>query len=712
MENEPQSNSPKAEENAPTNRTGFAAFWQELKQRKVVRAGIAYLVVGLAIMEGGDIVLSNLGAPQWAVTALILLVIAGFPIAIVASWMYDLTPEGIRNTDTVREEQAEASGQRVSGPSQPALFLFLAAAVPTFIFGAGTLYFFLRAKSVTDELIFVTKTQFDEMTEKSIAVLPFDHRSNQEEDLFFTDGFHDELITHISKIRDIRTIARTSVMGYRGTTQRMSEIGEELNVRYLVEGGVQRGGDEIRIVVQLIDTTTEGHVWTEIYTREMSAKNVFDIQSEISHEIARNLEVLLSPSEEERLNKLPTENLAALEAYFKGKELMADSGSVGVIDTAIDYFEKAISLDPEFANSHAHLAGCQIYLMYASQRSREQLFEKAQVHVDRALEIDPDHVEALFYVGWLEEQRGNIRDAIEIVEKVIRINPNYARAHARLAQNRYTLTGDNEERVRHLKMALSLDPGNLENDDQRTDLLQYKGEWEEMLRVQKQKISENPQNAYFHHALAGMYFDKFGRYDEAIIVFRKKLELDPDPQASFFFLAFYYFYLGDTEQAIAWLEKYVSLRPEGEFIETARRDIHVIQGNDTQLKQILLKYLEKKPRTYWHLLRATDLDLKLGNAEEAMSRLRNALPELFDPAVELNPNNHWEATLVAVALAETGENEQADRLATKELSLLEIMGRLTHMQLLRQVEAYHATGDEAGTVFSFRSLSAYGCRDK
>ncbi len=543
-----------------------------------------------------------------------------------------------------------------------------------------------------------------QLTDMSIAILPFEHRSSHEEDLFFTDGFHDELITHISKIKDIRTIARTSVMGYRGTTQRTSEIGEAPNVRYLVEGGVQRGGDEIRINVYLVEASTEAHVWAENYTLEMSAKNVFKIQNEIAHEIAGNLEILLSPAEEDRLNKLPTENLAALEAYFKGKELMDDSGSTEVVESAIEYFEKAISLDPEFALSHAHLAGCQIYLTYGTQRPMEPILEKAQVHIDRALEIDPDHAEGLFYLAWVEELKGNLQSAIDIYENVVHNNPNYVRAHARLARNEYTLTGNNEERVRSLEKALTLDPGNPDNHRHRFNLLGYKGEWKEMLRYQIQRISENPQNAYSHHLLADVYFKQFGRYDEAFIAHRKRLELDPKNNYSVAELMRCYFHLGDVEQAIAWGEAHISLWPENSISGSLRRNIQVFQDNDPQVMEIVLKYLETRPRTYWPLFWATDLDLKHGNAKQALTRLRNSYPELFDPAVELRPGNYAEAAIAAVALSENGENEHAARLATKVLELQTKMGRPFHFQIMNQAYAYHAKGDESGVLLAIQAF--------
>jgi TolB-like protein len=164
---------------------------------------------------------------------------------------------------------------------------------------------------------------------KSIAVLPFENRSDQKEDQYFTDGIHDDLLTHISRIRDIKTISRTSVMAYRDTTKNMKQIGEELGVATILEGGVQRAGKQVRINVQLIDAATDAHLWAEIYTRELTAENIFAIQSEISEAITGALKAVLSPEEQQQFKKLPTQNMAALEAYFRGRSSYLLSTSEG-----------------------------------------------------------------------------------------------------------------------------------------------------------------------------------------------------------------------------------------------------------------------------------------------------------------------------------------------------------------------------------------------
>ncbi|MCZ6671505.1 MAG: hypothetical protein O7C75_01060 [Verrucomicrobia bacterium] len=311
MENETPP-SPDKGSSGPDQSTGLVKFWQELKRRHVVRVAMVYAIVGWLVIQVANATFEDFGIPIWAYRFVVLMVLLGFPISLVIAWAFELTPQGIKTTKTAHVDHPESHKDVSHARKRSWLAYAVGALFPTLIFGTLALFFYIRSGGGVQE-----------SEDKSIAVLPFDNRSNREEDQFFTDGIHDDLLTQISRIRGIRTIARTSVMSYRDTTKRMKNIGEELGVKWLLEGGVQRGGDEIRINAQLIEVSNEGHIWAETYTRKLTAKNIFQIQSEISLAIADALEALLSPEEKERMEKLPTENLAALEAYFKGKDSRA-----------------------------------------------------------------------------------------------------------------------------------------------------------------------------------------------------------------------------------------------------------------------------------------------------------------------------------------------------------------------------------------------------
>jgi TolB-like protein len=184
--------------------------------------------------------------------------------------------------------------------------------------------------------------------EKSVAVLPFENMSRDASNEPFTIGIHDDLLTHISRISSIKTISRTSVLQYRDTTKTIPQIAGELGVATILEGGVQKAGDRVRINVQLIDAATDEHLWSETYDRQLSAANIFAIQSEIARSIAQSLRATLLPDEQRRLGTAPTLNLAAVETYFLGKQLLERRTRESLF-AAVEYFREVIELDPEFA---------------------------------------------------------------------------------------------------------------------------------------------------------------------------------------------------------------------------------------------------------------------------------------------------------------------------------------------------------------------------
>ncbi len=246
--------------------------------------------------------------------------------------------------------------------------------------------------------------------EKSIAVLPFTNRSNLDDDVFFTDGVHDDLLTQISKIREIKTISRTSVLTYRNTTKNMRTIGEELGVATILEGGVQRAGNQIRINVQLIDAKTDAHLWAETYTRELSAENIFTIQSEIAQAIAGALATILSPQEKKDLEKLPTQNLAALEAWFQAKGSISKSTNQGYQE-AIEHLNLAIKLDNTFAIAYAELGRLHLGQIYWEGLPVEAQVNRAQPLIEKALELDNNLSEAYLALGELKAHNGYSKQA-------------------------------------------------------------------------------------------------------------------------------------------------------------------------------------------------------------------------------------------------------------------------------------------------------------
>ena len=212
---------------------------------------------------------------------------------------------------------------------------------------------------------------------RSIAVIPFDNLSNDASNEPFTVGIHDDLLTQISRIASLRTISRTSVLQYRDTTKTIPQIAKELGVATILEGGVQRAGDRVRINAQLIDAVTDEHLWAATFDRELNASNIFAIQSEIARAIAEALQATLTDDEQQRLGNVPTDSIAALERYFIGKQMLEQRNSDSLVG-AINYFQEVIDLDPDFALAYSGLADAYMLLPeYTANIDPREIQEKS-----------------------------------------------------------------------------------------------------------------------------------------------------------------------------------------------------------------------------------------------------------------------------------------------------------------------------------------------
>jgi len=247
-----------------------------------------------------------------------------------------------------------------------------------------------------------TAARTESRDDNSIAILPFDNRSNREEDQFFTDGMHDDLLATIAKIGSMKVISRTSVMEYRDTIKKIPQIAQELGVANILEGGIQRSGNQVRINVQLIDAVTDEHLWAEIYDRELTAANLFAVQSEITKNIAYALQTELSTDEQRRINARPTDNLQAYEFYLRGRYLWQRRGHEN-IRHAIKLFEQATELDPQFARAWSSLAATHFTLPEYSDTPRSEHYPLAVSAAHKALAQDDSLAEAYAVLGGLAD---------------------------------------------------------------------------------------------------------------------------------------------------------------------------------------------------------------------------------------------------------------------------------------------------------------------
>ena len=361
-------------------------FFSELRRRSVFRVAAAYAVVGWLVVEISSVVLPIFKGPEWILQVFTFLVMLGFPLALILAWAFELTPEGLKRDKNV--DHAQAATHRNNRKLDFAIIGVLAIAVTVI---ALDKFVWVSNESGTATLV---------EDRKSVAVIPFENISQDAANEPFTIGIHDDLLTHLSRIGAIKTISRTSVLQYRNTTKTIPQIASELGVATILEGGVQRAGDRVRINVQLIDAATDDHIWADSYDRQLTAANIFAIQSEIAMAIAEALRVTLSADEQRRLESAPTQSLAAIESYFLGKQLL-EKRTTESLSAAVEYFQEVIALDPDYALAYSGLADAYMLLPeYSATVDREVVLEKSEAAANRALSLDPELPEVLSSMGW------------------------------------------------------------------------------------------------------------------------------------------------------------------------------------------------------------------------------------------------------------------------------------------------------------------------
>jgi TolB-like protein len=463
------------------------SFFTELKRRNVVRASIAYVLVAWLLLSVADFGLDLIDAPNWVIQALFLVAAIGLPAVMLFSWVFEMTPEGLKKESEIDRSQSitPQTGQKLNR----AIIALLVLVAVYFIWEAR----FAGGTSAPDEAsgtAIATAKRGAEATPVSanqagstaprnaIAVLPFANRSNQETDLFFTDGIHDDLLTQLAKLGGMKVISRTSVMSYRDTDKKIPEIAAELGVGTILEGGVQRAGSQIRINAQLIDVATDEHLWAETFNREMTMDNIFDIQSEITRQIVLAVRGQLTVAEESAISARPTDNLGAWEAYLQARSIIrAPDYSRQKYDAAEPWARRAVELDPKFAQAWAMLAEIQVQGVWMGHANTLAQRELAASSLQRATELAPGAAEVMAArADYLYRIDNNYPKALEVLEQALVLEPGNAEiVHAKAVVERRL--GLWTQAMDSFRRTLALDPANIFAAETMVETLAMMNDW-------------------------------------------------------------------------------------------------------------------------------------------------------------------------------------------------------------------------------------------
>jgi TolB-like protein/Tfp pilus assembly protein PilF len=348
-------------------------FFEEVKRRKVYRVAAAYIIAAGGIIQLASAAFPAWELPNWALRLVIVLLLVGFPIALILAWAFDVTPQGIRATPSVAAPRTHRRRN---------VIMLLATGV---IVSATAGFFLLPHISSARKI------------DKSIAVLPFENLSDEKENAYFADGIQDDVLTNLSKISDLKVISRTSVMQYKGAAKNVREIGKALGVSNILEGSVRRSGNKVRVNVQLIDANSDKHTWANDYDRDLT--DVFAIQSDLAHEIANALQAKLSDTEKALMERKPTENGEAYLAFVQAHDLQCAVEDLGKLKQSEQLYARAIQLDPKFALALARYSQLESWLSHTVDPTRERR-QKARALAKQALQLQPDLPEAHLAMGF------------------------------------------------------------------------------------------------------------------------------------------------------------------------------------------------------------------------------------------------------------------------------------------------------------------------
>ncbi len=488
-------------------------FFVELKRRNVYKVAVAYAVIAWLVIQAASIFLPAFNAPQWAMQIVILILVVGFPIALVFSWAFEITPEGIKRESEV---QADESITRKTGRKIVAITGVLA------VIAAGLLVFqFVRARSTSP-----LSTNASSIANKSIAVLPFDNLSGDPQNAYFSEGVQDEILTRLAKIAELKVISRTSTQRFKSAPNDLRQIAQQLGVANILEGSVQKANDQVRVNVQLVNALTDAHLWAETYDRKLT--DIFAVETEIAKTVADVLQAKLTGSEQHVIAARPTANTEAHQLYLKGR-FFWNKRTGNDLKKSIDYFEQAITADPNYALAYAGVADAYVWLPGYTAGTPRDCYPKATAAAKKALELDDTLAEArtsLALAIWL--YNFDASQAIREFQRAIELNPNYAIAHQQYGNNTLSALGRFDDAIVEGQRAVELDSLSLViNTDLGSDYY-YARRYDEAI-AQLHKTLEMDPGFYIAHLVLGQVLDAKGARDAAIVECQKARALNDDP---------------------------------------------------------------------------------------------------------------------------------------------------------------------------------------
>ncbi len=545
----------------------------------------------------------------------------------------------------------------------------------------------------------------------SIAVLPFANMNSDESQSYFSDGLSEEIINSLSTQRGLKVIARTSSFSYRGQSEGVSGIAEQLDVSHILEGSVRREDDALRVDVQLVDADTGDQVWHEQFDEALSATNVFAIRSEIAAAVLRSLRITLSSEDRARLVRTPTESLAALDAYFEARQLM-ESRRPEELSRASELLGSAIENDPEFALAYVALADTLRLRSSDGTLPWSVADQQGIAAIRNALSIDDRLGEAYASLGHLLGPRGNYWEAEEAFKRGIELSPNYAPLYQWYAEFLWVYVARPREAVSYARISVALDPRSaIINRDYAYTLIAA-GRFDEAVEQYKAVIEIDPEFAPVYNDLGVLYHGVFGRVAEAIPLIEKTQSMSPSSPSPLLSLAAAYADLDDFDKAASLLDRAEQIAPGDPRSAAARVVLAAITGDFGVARADAETVLKNWP---WHvptLRYLRDQELANGGVPMAFEAYEFSFSNLLgdDPPL-IGPSNFAAAIDIAYLLVLEGRPERAEKILQLAKPFIESRPRMSWFgSMLADVRIQAILGNDEQALALLREAVDAGWR--
>ena len=527
-------------------------FFLELKRRNVYKVAVAYAVVAWLLIQAASIFFPAFDAPPWVMKIFIIVIVFGFPVALIFSWAFEITPEGIKLESEIEPNKSIKlrSGRKI-----------VAVTIALGVVAAGLfVYQLVLQRSITTPTASAARTEASTVApNKSIAVLPFVNLSADKNDEYLSDGMTEELLNVLTKVKSLHVPGRSSSFAFKGKNEEdiFRKVGEQLHVNAVLEGSVRKAGDKLRITAQLINVADGFHLWSDTYDGDM--KDILAVQSDVARRVVEALQVQLGVDEARALAKKPTENPEAHRLYLLGRYHFAKFTRAGWTN-AIRSFEQALQVDPNFALAYCGLADTYGWAGGQTLPGRE---------------------------AWAKE--------MEFAQKALALDPNLAEAHLAMGTALFSVLGpyasENE-----LDRAVELNPNQPLIYDQYGWTFSEMGRFDEAIAAEKKALELDPLSTFLNIDLAFfLYWAR--RYDEALVQIRKTLELDPNNGFAHSILGWCLIWKGNKADAIAEFQKATTLDDLSWYISSLGY-AHAVAGDRAKAEQILLKLDELAKQRY------------------------------------------------------------------------------------------------------------------